>query len=93
MRYRKEVFTSLALITQLGIQMMTPIFLCVAVGLLIDSYFGTSSTVFLMIFGILAGARNTYILALNASKSGNRKKSDYISQEYGDKKEKDDVPK
>lgn len=82
MRYKKEVFTNMALITQLGIHMLTPIFLCVAIGIFIDKKFDTSITLFLMIVGVLAGGRNTYILAVNASKKGKQKKSQYISQEY-----------
>ena len=93
MKYRKEVFTNMALITQLGIHMLTPIFVCVAVGIMIDKHFGTSTTVFFMIIGILAGARNTYILAMNAASKGNRKTSDYISQEYDSRKKEEDHEK
>ncbi|MBQ4069373.1 MAG: AtpZ/AtpI family protein [Lachnospiraceae bacterium] len=85
----REVFTNFALITQLSIHMLTPIFLCVAIGLAVDKYFGTSVTVFFLIVGILAGGRNAYVLAMNATKKGKKKKADYISQEYkNSKKEK-----
>lgn len=63
MKYRKEVFRSLSLITQLGIHVMVPIFMCLAVGIFVDKYLGTSLTVWLMFLGILAGGRNAYILA------------------------------
>lgn len=86
MKYRKDVFTNLALITQLGIHMLTPIFVCVAAGILIDRYFHISATIIFLIVGILAGARNTYILAMRAANNdGERKHSDYISQEYKEK--------
>lgn len=85
----REVFTNFALITQLSIHMLTPIFLCVALGLAIDKYCGTSLTVFFLVIGILSGGRNAYVLAMNAAKKGKKKKTDYISQEYkGSKKEK-----
>lgn len=91
MRYKKDVYTNLALITQLGIHMMTPIFVCVAAGVLIDRYFGTSSTVILLILGILAGGRNTYILAMKAAGGKKKsKRSDYISQEYEKKEGQND---
>lgn len=89
MSNNREVFTNFALITQLSIHMLTPIFLCVAIGLLIDKYCETSLTVVFLVIGIFAGGRNTYILAMNAAKKSNKKKTDYISQEYNNsKKEK-----
>lgn len=63
MKYRKEVFRSLSLITQLGINVMVPVFMCLFIGLLVDKYLYTSITVWLMFLGILAGGRNAYILA------------------------------
>lgn len=83
MKYRKDVFTNLTMITQLSIHMMTPIFLCLAIGIFVDRSFGTRITVVMLIFGVLAGARNAYMLAMQAANVDNgRKKSDYISQEY-----------
>lgn len=63
MKYRKEVFRSLALITQLGINVMVPVFLCIFVGHLIDKKFGTSTIIIFLVVGILAGGRNAYMLA------------------------------
>ncbi len=63
-KYKKEVFRNLSLITQLGLHVMVPIFLCVLVGVWIDKEFGLSTTVVLLILGILAGGRNAYILAM-----------------------------
>lgn len=60
---KKEVFRSLTLVTQLGISVMVPIFLCIFAGLMIDKYFHTSTTVWLLFLGMLAGGRNAYILA------------------------------
>lgn len=73
MKYNKEVFRNITLITQLGIQMMTPIFLCVAAGVFLDSRFSTYFTLPLLIIGILAGGRNTYILASSANRQAERK--------------------
>lgn len=63
MKYRKEVFRSLSLITQLGIHVMVPMFMCLFLGIMIDKYFNTATTVWLLFLGILAGGRNAYILA------------------------------
>lgn len=63
MKYKKEVFRSFAIITQLGISIMVPIFLCLAIGLYLDKKFDTCFTIPLLILGILAGGRNAYILA------------------------------
>lgn len=63
MKYKKEVFRSLALLSQLGVSVMVPVFLCLFIGLTIDKKFGTSLTLILLILGILAGGRNAYILA------------------------------
>lgn len=62
MGHKKKVFTTLALISQLGISMIVPIFLCTFVGIKLDEKFGWSITIPLIILGILAGARNVYAL-------------------------------
>lgn len=62
MGYRKEVFRSLSMITQLGVSVMVPIFMCIFIGVMIDKYFNTSTLIFLLILGIGAGVRNAYIL-------------------------------
>lgn len=58
----KSVLATLALISQLGISMVVPVLLCVWIGVKIDNKFGTSLTVWLIIVGVLAGARNVYAL-------------------------------
>lgn len=55
MRYKKSVFRSLAMVTQLGISVMTPIFLCIFAGYYIDTHFGTKLTVLFLILGTMAG--------------------------------------
>ena len=51
------------MITQLGLSMLAPIFLCVALGLLIDRQFGCSTVLVFLLLGILAGGRNAWRLA------------------------------
>jgi F0F1-type ATP synthase assembly protein I len=63
-KYKSSVYQSLAVITQFGINMLVPIFLCSFAGLYIDKRFGTSFWFVLLFFvGALAGFRNIYILA------------------------------
>lgn len=59
---RNDIVRSLSMVTQLGISMLAPVILCAFVGNWLDERFGWSSTAVLLILGILAGARNTWIL-------------------------------
>lgn len=63
MKYKKEVYRSLSVITQLGISVMVPIFLCLMLGIWLDKKFSTWFTIPLLVLGILAGGRNAYIMA------------------------------
>lgn len=64
MGYRKEVFRSLTMITQLGVSVMVPIFMCLFIGYMIDKYFNTSTILVFLFLGIGAGIRNAYIMAM-----------------------------
>ncbi len=57
MGYKKQVFRSLAMVTQLGISVMTPIFLCIFAGYCVDTHFGMKTMIFFLIIGVLAGGR------------------------------------
>lgn len=63
--YKRSVFRSLAMVTQLGISVLTPILLCVYTGYLVDSHFGTKLMVPMLILGVLAGGRCGWIMARN----------------------------
>lgn len=58
-------YRNIVLISQIGINMLVPVFLCVAVGVWIDNRFSTWFTLPLLILGIAAGARNAYTLAMD----------------------------
>lgn len=64
LHFRKSVFRNLVMISQLGISVMTPIFLCVFIGYQIDSRLGTIWTIPLLILGVLAGGRCAWQLVL-----------------------------
>lgn len=61
--YHRSVWQSLALVTQTGIHMLVPIFLCSFAGLWLDRRFDTSVWFLILFFvGALAGFRNIRIL-------------------------------
>ncbi len=62
--YKKSVYQSLAVITQFGINMLVPIFMCSFAGLFLDRKLGTAFWFVLLFFvGAFAGFRNIFILA------------------------------
>lgn len=63
MHYKRSVFRSLAMVTQLGLSVVTPIFLCIFAGYQLDTRFGTKSMVPLLLLGVLAGGRSAWLLA------------------------------
>lgn len=64
MKYDKSVYRSLALITQFGINMLVPIFLCTIAGIFIGKKFSAEWIVVpLFVVGALAGFRNIFIMA------------------------------
>ena len=61
---KKSGFENLVLISQLGLNVLTAVFLCVAAGVWAGTgQFGTSLTLPLLILGILAGGLNAYKMA------------------------------
>lgn len=64
MKYDKSVYRSLTLITQFGINMLVPIFLCTIAGVFIGKKFSVEWIVIpLFVVGALAGFRNVFIMA------------------------------
>lgn len=64
MKYHKTVYQSLTMITQFGITMLVPIFLCSFLGWYLDEKLQTSWLfVALFFIGALAGFRNIFILS------------------------------
>lgn len=64
MKYDKSVYRSLALVTQFGINMLVPVFLCTFAGIWLGRKFSVEWIVIpLFIAGALAGFRNIFIMA------------------------------
>jgi len=74
MKSSKNSYRNLTLITQLGISVIVPIFLCLFVGIWLDNRFSTWFTIPLLILGFLAGGRNAYIMAKDSIRMDERKK-------------------
>lgn len=60
---KKQIFRSLAMVTQLGLSVMTPIFMCIFAGYCIDTHFGTKTILFFLLVGAAAGGRCGYQMA------------------------------
>ncbi len=60
MRRKKSGLENLVLITQLGLNVVTAVFLCVAAGIFLDRRFGTSLVLPFLILGILSGGLSAY---------------------------------
>ncbi len=50
----------ITLVSQLAISMLTAVFMCGAIGYVIDAYFGTNTFVFFLILGIAGGYKACY---------------------------------
>lgn len=63
MKADKKVLKSFVLITQIGITMVVPIFLCLFIGIKLDEWLKTNFIVVIgIILGILAAFRNVYVM-------------------------------
>lgn len=57
-----QVWRMIYLIMQIGLTMLTAIFMCIGIGYLIDRHFGTHLMVWFIVLGVIAGFRSAYIL-------------------------------
>lgn len=76
MKINKSVYTTFALISQLGISMIVPIFLCTFIGVKLDEKYGWATTIPFIIVGVLAGVRNVYVLIRQARQAIEAKEDD-----------------
>lgn len=64
MKYKKNVYHALTMITQFGVNMLVPISLCSFIGIYLDKWLGTSFWMVILFFvGALAGFRNVFVFA------------------------------
>ncbi len=57
-----QIAKALVMITQLSINVLTPIVLCTLAGIFIEKRFGVNLILLFLILGILAGARSGYCI-------------------------------
>lgn len=62
MNYKKSVYTTFAMISQVGISMVVPILLCTYGGVWLEGKLDFPFTVIMIIVGVLAGVRNVIAL-------------------------------
>ena len=78
MNYKKSVYTTLAMISQVGISMVVPILLCTYAGVWLEEKFDFPWIVIMIVVGVLAGVRNVIALV---------KRMKQITEEDADEKE------
>lgn len=76
MAKKHNAYKNLALITQLGINVMVPTFLCLFIGIWIGKFIGTWVVIPLLVLGMAAGMRNCYLMAKRASDDTHSASSD-----------------
>ena len=76
MGYKKSVYKALAMISQVSISMLVPIFLCSMLGLWLRNQFGLPAFLPLFFVGALAGMRNVYVMLSAIYKEDDKKKND-----------------
>lgn len=68
MKNNKSVYTTFALVSQLGISMVVPILLCTYVGVWLEEKCSFPFTIIFIVLGVLAGGRNVYALLKDSIK-------------------------
>ena len=80
---KHNAYKNLALISQLGINVMVPTFLCLFIGIWIGKFIGTWVVIPLLLLGMAAGMRNCYLMAKKASGTSSSKKSEGATTTIG----------
>lgn len=84
MKFSKNVYRSLAMITQFGINMLVPIFMCSFVGMWLDRKLETSYWMIILFFvGAIAGFRNIWVFSrkIYTVKETRRKRSTDVNKD------------
>lgn len=76
MRHKKSVMRSLLMITQLGLSVMVPVFVCILAGIWIDKHAGTNLTILLMFLGFLTGGWSGYKVAMTTLRMNEREEKE-----------------
>lgn len=77
-KYKKAVFRNLALISQIGISVISPILLCLFLGYYTDKYLKTSYWILIfLILGVVSGANLAYKLVMSSLKQELKEDKEY----------------
>lgn len=80
MKFNRNVYQTLTLITQFGINMLVPIFICSFLGIFLDNKLGTNFLVIIFfVLGAVSGGYNVYRL----SKKHLKKDDPYSAYRHG----------
>ena len=85
MRHKKSVMRNMMMVTQLGLSVMVPVFVCILAGSWIDRHAGTNLTIFLMFLGFLAGGWNGYKVAMTTLRMNEQERKKRIRRHVGSK--------
>lgn len=75
MKDSKRVIRSFSMISQVGISMLVPIFLCCMLGMFLEDKLGWPAFIPMFILGALAGMRNVYVMIAAIYKEDDKKKN------------------
>lgn len=81
--FKSDVYKSWALVLQLGISMLVPILLLIALAYFIKSKWNIDLMLFFVVFGLLVGVRNVYVILKNYVKTmdnGKKKESELMKK-------------
>ena len=92
MKYNKNVYNALMMVSQFGINMLVPIFLCSVIGIFIDEKCGTDIWVIILFFvGAAAGFKNVMKFAKKIyevpAETRRRKEGGRKDERYGEEPE------
>lgn len=74
MNKKNNVLRNIALVTQLGLNIIVPTLVCLFLGMWLDDCFSTSYwSVILLVLGLLGGGKSAYVTAVNALKTEEEK--------------------
>lgn len=80
---KQEVFKTWSLVLQLGISILVPILVLVAIGWFLKEKVGIDIMLILVILGMLSGVRNTYVILkshLDSIKRAKPKESELLAK-------------
>lgn len=92
-KFSKDVFRSLALVSQAGFAVITPILILTLIGVKVDGYFGTHFFIPLLILGVVSGMVSMFKTLMGAVHASVREEREGIPEKSTPRKEAFKKPK